>query len=96
MVTGGGGTWDFVTSYHLSGNGEETPLTPLNQGRYAHACGVYQDASDQQVRMMNMTFLSLSRQMLFQVLLVTGGGYYSDSKLSSTEVSLSSNDALFW
>ena len=50
LLTGGAGTYDWVTSYHLSGNGDETPLTPLNQGRWDHACGVYQDAGGQQVR----------------------------------------------
>ena len=50
VVTGGQGTYDLVTSYHLSGNGDETPLTPMNQGRDEHACGVYQDAGGQQVR----------------------------------------------
>ena len=50
VVTGGwGDTGDLVTSYHLSGDGDETPLTPMGQGRGAHACGVYQDAG-QQVR----------------------------------------------
>ena len=50
LVTGGSGTNDFVTRYHLTGNGDETPLTPMNPGRYGHACGVYQDAGGQQVR----------------------------------------------
>ena len=50
LVTGGSGTFAFVTSYHLSGNGDETPLTPMKQGRAQHACGVYQDAGGQQVR----------------------------------------------
>ena len=50
LVTGGYNTFDRVTSYQLSGNGDETPLTPMNQGRYDHACGVYQDAGGQQVR----------------------------------------------
>ena len=50
VVTGGEGTYDFVTSYHLSGNGDETALTSMNQGRKLHACGVYQDAGGQQVR----------------------------------------------
>ena len=50
VVTGGDYTWDLVTSYQLTGNGDETPLTPMNQGRYSHACGVYQDAGGQQVR----------------------------------------------
>ena len=50
VVTGGwGDRGDLVTSYHLSGDGDETPLTPMGQGRGAHACGVYQDAG-QQVR----------------------------------------------
>ena len=50
VVTGGYDTFDFVTSYQLTGNGDETPLTPMNQGRFEHACGVYQDAGGQQVR----------------------------------------------
>merc|ERR1712037_334975 len=49
LVTGGYDTPDMVTSYQLTGNGDETPLTPMNQGRYDHACGVYQDAGGQQV-----------------------------------------------
>merc|ERR1719507_2199100 len=49
VVTGGVGTYDLVTSYQLTGNGDETTLTPMNQGRFAHACGVYQDAGGQQV-----------------------------------------------
>jgi len=40
----------YVTEYRLTGNtGIETPLTPMRQGRYAHACGVYQGAAGQQV-----------------------------------------------
>ena len=50
LVAGGQNTYDFVTSYNLTGNGDETPLTPMNQGRHLHACGVYQDAGGQQVR----------------------------------------------
>ena len=50
VLTGGYFTGDLVTSYHLSGNGDETPLTPMGRGRGAHACGVYQDAGGQQVR----------------------------------------------
>ena len=50
LVTGGDSSYNFVTSYHLSGNGDETPLTSLKQGRRKHACGVYQDAGGQQVR----------------------------------------------
>ena len=49
VMTGGYETWDLVTSYKLDGNGEETPLTPMNQGRADHACGVYLDAGGQQV-----------------------------------------------
>ena len=50
VVTGGEDTGKLVTSYHLTGNGDETPLTPMNQRRDSHACGVYQDAGGQQVR----------------------------------------------
>ena len=50
LLTGGYDTYDRVTSYQMTGNGDETPLTPMNQGRYLHACGVYQDAGGQQVR----------------------------------------------
>ena len=50
LVTGGWETFDFVTSYELASNGDETPLTPMKQARAAHACGVYQDAGGQQVR----------------------------------------------
>ena len=50
VVTGGSGTWDYVTSYKLATGGNETPLTPMKQGRRNHACGVYQDAGGQQVR----------------------------------------------
>ena len=48
VVTGGGGTYDFVTQYHLT-DGTETPLTSLGQPRNDHACGVYQDTNGQQV-----------------------------------------------
>ena len=50
LLTGGYETYDRVTSYQLTGNGDETPLTPMKQGRADHACGVYQDAGGQQVR----------------------------------------------
>ena len=57
VVTGGcwdlqshdGCSEDYVTEYQLN-DGKETPLTPLVRSRYAHACGVYQDAAGQQVR----------------------------------------------
>ena len=50
MLTGGFGTEDYVTSYQLSGDGDETPQTPMKHRRRMHACGVYQDAGGQQVR----------------------------------------------
>ena len=50
MVTGGDETWDYVTEYQLTGVGNETPLSGMRQGRWDHACGVYQDADGQQVR----------------------------------------------
>ena len=50
VVTGGDYAEDLVTSYQLTGDGDETSLTSLNQGRAVHACGVYQDAGGQQVR----------------------------------------------
>ena len=49
VVTGGDGTEDFVTQYQLA-DGTETELTSLVQPRRAHACGVFQDADNQQVR----------------------------------------------
>ena len=48
VVTGGIETYNFVTQYHLT-DGTETPLAPLGQPRWAHACGVYQDTNGQQV-----------------------------------------------
>ena len=48
VVTGGDGTYDYVTEYQLA-DVTETNLTSLVQPRYAHACGVYQDADDQHV-----------------------------------------------
>ena len=50
LVTGGDYAEDLVTSYQLTGDGDETSLTSLNHGRSVHACGVYQDAGGQQVR----------------------------------------------
>jgi len=50
VVTGGDGTESYVTEYQLTGNNSnETPLTPMRQGRYGHACGAYQGAAGQQV-----------------------------------------------
>ena len=48
VVTGGDGTGDFVTQYHLT-DGTKTPLTSMGQPRWGHACGVYQDTNGQQV-----------------------------------------------
>ena len=51
VVTGGRDTFNYVTEYKLSDNEDnETPLTSMLQGRFGHACGVYQDAGGQQVR----------------------------------------------
>ena len=55
IVTGGSDTGSyepntFVTEYHLSGDGNETPLSPLTKGRAEHACGVYRGAGGEQVR----------------------------------------------
>ena len=49
VVTGGAYTEDFATKYQLA-NGKETPLPSLEQPRYDHACGVYEDQGGQQVR----------------------------------------------
>ena len=48
VVTGGLQTYDYVTEYDLV-DGTENALAPLGQPRYEHACGVYQDAENQQV-----------------------------------------------
>ena len=50
VVTGGDGTYDYVTKYQLA-DGDRTGknLTSLVQPRWAHACGSYQDADNQQV-----------------------------------------------
>ena len=50
IVTGGVNTGSYVTEYHLSGDGNETPLSPLTKGREDHACGVYRGAGGEQVR----------------------------------------------
>ena len=50
IVTGGVDTESYVTEYHLSGDGNETPLSPLTKGRRDHACGVYRGAGGEQVR----------------------------------------------
>ena len=48
VVTGGWHSYDLVTEYQLM-DGRETALTPLTEGRWTHACGVYHDADGQQV-----------------------------------------------
>merc|ERR1712130_1097039 len=58
------------------------PLTPMNQGRFDHACGVYQDAGGQQVLL---------------VAGGTVGKGWDLSYLSSTEVAVySSGSQLEW
>ena len=49
VIIGGFGTAYYVTQYQLT-DGTETPLTSLGQQRHEHACGVYKDIHDQQVR----------------------------------------------
>ena len=60
VVTGGADAQAYVTQYHLV-EGNETPLTPLGQPRWTHACGVYQDADGQQVseRLCNVQCVAL-------------------------------------
>ena len=50
VVTGGFNTYDYVTEYQLTGDATETVMTSLINGRSSHACGVYQEAGGQQVR----------------------------------------------
>ena len=59
VVTGGGSsdgsnvdrdTYQLVTEYHLTGDTNETPKTPMKYGRREHACGVYQNTDGQQVQ----------------------------------------------
>ena len=49
VVTGGTNTLNFVTEYQIH-EGTETTLTPMGKPRESHACGVYLDANNQQVR----------------------------------------------
>ena len=49
IVTGGAFTESYVTKYHLTGDGNETPLTQMTQRRRVHACGVYRGAGGEQV-----------------------------------------------
>ena len=48
VVTGGRSSQDYVTEYHMNDT-TETPLTPLLQPRYNHACGFYLNSNNQQV-----------------------------------------------
>ena len=50
MVTGGWSSYDYVTEYQLIGDGTETVMTSLINGRERHACGVYREAGGQQVK----------------------------------------------
>ena len=50
VVTGGVDTYDYVTEYQLTSDATETVMTSLINGRYRHACSVYQEAGGQQVR----------------------------------------------
>ena len=43
-------TLNYVTEYQLTGDAIETVMTSLINGRDRHACGVYQEAGGQQVR----------------------------------------------
>ena len=49
VLTGGLKTYDYVTRYDLAG-GKENLLTPMVQPREQHACGVYKDTDNRQVR----------------------------------------------
>jgi len=82
LLTGGRDTYDYVTSYQITGNGDETPLTPMNRGRYAHACGVYQDAGGQQVLLVTGGWTS-SRSYLSSTEVAA---YSSDGQLEWREV----------
>ena len=42
-------THDYVAEYQLTGDFTETPLTPMLNSRFGHACGVYQGVGGQQV-----------------------------------------------
>lgn len=42
-------TYDYVAEYQLTGDFTETPLTPMLNSRFGHACGVYQGVGGQQV-----------------------------------------------
>ena len=50
VVTGGQDSLSYVTEYQLTGDATGTAMTPLIYARSGHACGVYQEAGGQQVR----------------------------------------------
>ena len=95
LVTGGYNTESYVTQYQLTDKGSETPRNPMKQPRRYHACGVYQNAGGQKVRMLCGVFPQVFLKFDFspntdtQVLLVTGGFSPSRSSyIDSTEVGL--------
>ena len=49
VMTGGDYAESLVTEYSLA-DGNRIHLTSMRQGRRSHACGVYQDAGNQQVK----------------------------------------------
>ena len=57
VVTGGANSKVYVTEYQLT-DGTETPLTSFDQSRFAHACGVYKDTDDQQVKLLKIIILN--------------------------------------
>ena len=59
VVTGGAYTEDFVTKYRLD-NGKETPLPPLVQPRYDHACAVYDDKRGDKVKKVGFNAVMVS------------------------------------
>ena len=50
VVTGGQDSLNYVTEYQLTGDATGTAMTPLIYARSGHACGVYQEAGGQEVR----------------------------------------------
>ena len=66
VVTGGYHTYDFVTEYQLADR-TATSLTQLGQPRFGHACGVYQDADNQQVSKRFYSCKEYSVQIIIQL-----------------------------
>merc|ERR1712110_1073623 len=71
---GGVNTLDLVTSYQLSGDGDETPQTPMKQGRLGHACGFYQDVGGQQVLLVTGGLAGSSVLSSTEVAVFSSGG----------------------